>query len=616
MNGHGPSCSAIKNGVEHRYAHVKWFHAVNSQAALLDAARAIDQMFYDKREGGARGSEAKINHGMLADKNARGNGGGGRGNVAVAHGFSNAPACTAIGIEADIQWHPTLETAIMRRDPLPSAVVDVFSGDGDGNKDRNAHNDRSPAAKTTADAAEDGTLPLEAFLQTLAEAVKGWRQRAAFLATAPARSPAAAPPLRVIVRLHFEALPAAQQLLTHAEAHTWAGLEELCWQPHSEGSAAAAVSGTARQHASLSVIDHSADASATPCEAQRQPSMPVASHPPAAVAIELWWSADVVAQSGVTPHPLSFAAAPASVVQGLMARTAQVLGPRVPLGFSLGWVLCPRAVPAEVLAMTKATAASSTTASATTVMPQPRYVFYSLLEDAAAMKSFLDGLWKELDSSVHRHSNGAAVEPGGGTALSGIVGSEGMEKRSDQAVVSASAPPPASRLVRLITFTMMFESVFADVYTAKERQQAFEWSVAATASLNAAARKADETRRVAVAVLEHTTKLFSASHVTTSATMKTRMSSTASKVVETEQLEEESLKHAAVPTAATMTPSGDPRAFPTFRKAIRPPSPAPLAVVSPVAQPMSSIKIDDDGAFQLNVDRAARVFFPCCSIDT
>ncbi|CBZ24416.1 hypothetical protein, unknown function [Leishmania mexicana MHOM/GT/2001/U1103] len=614
MNGHGPNCSAITDGVEHRYAHVKWFHAVNSQAALLEAAQAIDGLFYEEHECGVRGSEAKINHSTLADTNVSGGGGG--GDVTAANGCSNAPVYTVIGIEANVQWHPTLETAVMRRDPLPSAAVDVCSGDGNGNKDQSAHNDRSPAATATADAAEGSTFPLEAFLHALAEAVKGWQQRAALLAEASIRPPAAVPPLRVIVKLHFEALPAAQQLLTHAEAHTWAGLEELCRQPHSEGCTAAAMSGTVRQHASLSVVDHSTDASATPSNPQGQPFMPAASHPPAAVAVELWWSADVVAQTGVTPHPLSFAAAPASVVQDLMVRTAQVLGPRVPLGFSLGWVLCPRTVPAGVLTMTKSTAASPATASASTVMPQPRYVFYSLLEDAASMKSFLDGLCKELESSAHRHRNGAAVEHSGGTALSGIVGTEEMAKRSDQAVVSASAPPPASRLVRHITFTMMFESVFADVYTAKERQQAFESSVAATASLNAAARKADETRRVAAAVLEHTTKLFSAPRATTSATTKTCMSGAVGKVVEAELLEEESLKHAAAPTAATMTPSDDPRVFPTFRKAIRPPSHASLAVASSVAQPMASLKIDDDGAFQVNVDRVARVFFPYCSIDT
>ncbi|KAG5485017.1 hypothetical protein LSCM1_07097 [Leishmania martiniquensis] len=583
MKGHGPNCSAIENGVEHLYAHVKWFPAVNSLAELLEAVQAIDQLLDAAPRAGARGSESEIKPSTLAGTTVSGHTSGcragGHGSGAATAGCSNAPVYSVVGIQADIQWHTASETAIMCTDALSGATPHMRTGSG--NDGRSAQSDRSPDA-----AVEGVTVSLEDFLCTLAEAAKGWRQRAA-VSAAPLCSPVTVPPLRVIVKLNFKDLPAAQQLLTRAEAHTWVGLEELCRQPHSEGGTADVMSTCAPQHSLPTVLDRSTDAAATPSEA---------------VAIELWWSADVVAQCGVTPSPLSFAAAPPSVVQGLMARTAQVLGPRIALGFSLGWVLCPRSVPAEVLPQARVSQPLPIAADVTDEMPPPRYIFYNLLEDAPAMKSFVDGFWAELRSSQHpQHSHDAVAESSGGTSLSGSAAREGVEESSgDQAALSAAPPSPASRLVKLITFPMLFESVFADVYTAKERQQAFESSVAAAASLTAAARKADETRRVASAVLAHTTKLLSASHEGVKPSAKVHMRHPAGTAAGAEPLEE-ALKHAAAP-ATTTAPSHALRVFPTFWKATRPPPHAPLGS-------------DDDGAFQVNVDKAARVFFPNCTID-
>ncbi|KAG5485687.1 hypothetical protein LSCM4_06645 [Leishmania orientalis] len=599
MKGYGPNSSATENGVEHLYAHIKWFHAVNTPAELQEAVQAIDQLFCDELGGVTRGSDAEIQPARRASTSVRCGGSGGsagdHSSGVVAAGYSNAPAHPVIGIQADIQWHTALETAIMCNDALSLATSDMRAVSGNGEDERSAQSTRSISA-----AAENSTFSLEDFLCTLAEAAKGWRQRATLAASTC--TPVDVSPLRVIVKLNFKALPAAQLLLQRAEERTWTGLEGLCWQPLSDGGTADVMPTFARQEWLPAALSHTTDAAATPSEVKRQRLTPAAPRPSAAVVIELWWSADVVAQCGVTPGPLSFAAAPASVVQALMARTAHVLGSRIPLGFSLGWVLSPHPVPAEVLRSANVTAPLSIAAPTKTAMRQPRYVFYNLLEDAPAMISFLDGFWDELQSCKQdQPSSDTAVEPSGGTSLPGTVGRGEMKESSvEQAVVRASPPAPPSRLVRLITFPMLFESVFADVYTAKERHQAFESPPSLPVAAAAALTAAEESRRVAVAVLAYTTKLFSASHEATNANAKAPMNRAAGNAAETEPLEE-SLKHAAAPTAMT-TPSHELRVFPTFWKNTRPPSRA-------------SLKSDEDGVYQSNVDKAARVFFPCCSID-
>ncbi|KAK7194604.1 hypothetical protein NESM_000378900 [Novymonas esmeraldas] len=531
--------------VEDRYSAVKWFHAVNSPAELLDATQAIGQRVLDTRRSGARGSDAGVNHRT---------GGGG----------SDGASYTAFGIEADVQWHTSLEVAVMGHDPLPPA-------------------DSGPAV------ARDAPMLLEEFFHVLAEAVEEWsrRRRSALETSAAAASICAAattatPPLHIIVKLDFKALPAAQQLLQHAAARSWAGLEALC-RHHSGDDGSAAT----RRQSLHSLLNDPGHAPAPPPQHLQQHSPLPATPPPAAaldipspsaaaaaaateaaaaaasVAVELWWNADVVAQRGATPHPLSFAAASTSTVQALMAHTAVVLGPRIPLGFSLGWVLCPRAVPAELLTPhhDDGAAATATPLSST----HPRYVFYNFLEDAPAMNAFLDGFCAELQRQAPAHAR------------------------------SGGAGPSPSPLVRLITFPMLFESVFADVYTAKERQHAFASSAATAASLAAAARLADETRRVASTVTAHTTALLSSTGVANrgaSALSRTRHAAGG-------WLEENARVHAAPPSSAT------PLVLLTFWKGMRPPP------------PHSTAEAHGDAAAQCpaNVDRAARVFFPCCTID-
>ncbi|CAJ1018593.1 hypothetical protein Q4I30_001666 [Leishmania utingensis] len=121
-------------------------------------------------------------------------------------------------------------------------------------------------------------------------------------------------------------------------------------------------------------------------------------------------------------------------------------------------------------------------------------------------------------------------------------------------------------------------------------------STAATASPTAAARKADETRRAAAAVLAHTAKLFSAPNAAGSANAKIPMDGVVGKVAEAAQLEGESLKHPATPTTATTTPSDESRAFPTCWKVAPPPSHASLPAVPSAVQPVPAVKGDLMGA--------------------
>lgn len=624
MSGSGSTASAyaLSSGAEQRYANVMWFHAVNSQAALLEATQAISHAYF---EAPGCGDAAAVNRGGV--------------------GVLLMPPCTAagnsvFGIEADIQWHPTLETAVMRHDPvpilsesapLPRGLARDAHGASTTSSNRESHNEAnsppSPAAPTSS---ELSAFTLEVFLYTLAEAAEGWRQRARHAAgtgessllrnqsesaTAHAQSTrtaaAADRPLRVIVKLDFKAYLAAQQLLTHAEGCSWAGLEALCHLQAPDAHAAAAngegntsnISAASRRYSLRSVLNHVTDPAAAPPNASgiaagatgaptAQPAASPSHHtrgvPAAEVQVELWWNADVVAQSGAVPHPLSVAAAPAPAVQALMARTAHALGARIPLGFSLGWLLCPRAVPAEVLASASATvraqeaaaaagSVATTTASAAAAPPTPQYVFYNLLQDAPAMKVFLDGFWKAL----------AATQ-------------------------TTAGQPPAdpTQLVQLITFPMLFESVFADVYTAVERQCAFAASMPALASLTAAARVADEARRVASAVIAHAARLFSAPQVAPqpfahrggaaaggAAASVAAMAAAPTRLVEDAAM----MKH-----AATSAPPPESRAFPTFWKMVRP---------SAVAAASAAGQLGGAGRTQANVDRAARVFFPYCTID-
>lgn len=467
--------------------------------------------------------------------------------VAAPH----TPLYHVFGIEADIQWHPSLETAAMRHDPIADDSV-LAAG---------SPSSPSSAATTGGQGSED-LFTLEVFLYTVAQAVQGWRTRSASPAFAATTAASTSAPLHVIVKLDFKAFKAAQQFLTHAETRSWAGLEALC---------ATATSTRSRRRPSLRSfvsprLESATNSTTTSAAAYTAASTAAATPQP--VHVELWWNADVVAQPDARPHPLSVAAAPTAAVLQLMARTAQALGHRLPFGFSLGWVLCPRVVPPEVLAL-----------APTTSITAPVYVTYREADDVPTMVAFLDGLAQALAGE----KAASAAEPAFTAA---------------PALTAANIPDAC---IHLFTFPMLFESVFADVYSEADRVAAFaaaaeqssngprvptgrrQKSIGAveTATGIAAARGAEESRRVASAVVAHAMQTFFPVHP-----------------------EGGEGTSAAAATAAAAASKGvsAARCFPTFWKAVHPP-------------PATAVSGGEDREWQAGVNEAARELFPYCTID-
>lgn len=502
-----------------RYSNVKWYHAVNGQQKLVEAAQEITRLYFGE-DPPRRSSVERSPSASSANEPAK------ETDAILQQQPSSAsiftPPYRVFGIEADVQWHPSLETAVMRHDALPdSADASLAAG--------------SPSSASSPESGLEDLLTLEVFLYTVAQAVQGWRTRTEASSCAPPG------PMRIVVKLDVKAFKAAQQLLAQAETRTWAGLESLCVSSSSS-------------HASRSRRRPSLRSFVAPrLEAGSSGSMPAApsasigaaaaaSATPPSVHVELWWNADVIAQPGAQVHPLSVAAAPRSAVLQLLTRTAQALGPRIAFGFSLGWVLCPRVVPAEVLAKAPSRSINA-----------PVFVSYSETDDVPPMTAFLEGLAQALA--------GEDASPAGAASL------------------------PAC--VYLVTFPMLFESVFADAYAASEEGEAP--SIVEAATKMACVLRAAECRRVAAAVVDHAARLFFAPRTT---------GSVSGKAEQGEGSPSSSSSTGAAATTTTTTTAQLSRCFPTFWKAIhRPPTPSSA----------------EEG--QADVNRAARVFFPYCTID-
>ncbi|KPA76037.1 hypothetical protein ABB37_08178 [Leptomonas pyrrhocoris] len=558
MDPNSTEVSPAGTGDHHRYDNVKWYHAVNSQQQLVEAAQEITRLFY--------GEDPPLRSGLTPSPSTSSASGAPefvRGSSPSTNFTTKfTPLCRVFGIEADVQWHPAVETAVMRHDSVVLPPAEAA-----------AHAAGSPSSSLREGSSGEDFFSLEVFLYTVAQAVQGWKSRAAAAAaTAPSG------PLRVIVKLDFKAVKAAQLFLTQAEGHTWAGLEALCTSSMSNRSRRrpslrSFISPRLDSSTSGSVTAAAAAASATPA-----PSFGDLALPPPAVHVELWWNADVVAQPGATVVSTSFAAAPAWAVQQLMARTAQALGHCLSFSFSLGWVLCPRTVPAEALAVD---AASHNNRRSTPSVN----ISYSEKDDVPTMQAFLDGLALALAGGLVRDAiEEAATRPHpheqhGGTAH------------------QVARPPPAltpahlfAACVRCVTFPMLFECVFADSYTEQEKAQAFRGSAVAAAaaaaqrdslsvmplaSATAAALAAAESRRVASAVTAHALDLFFRPHREGGVNADLREST---------------------PGSGSTAATPDSCCFPTFWKALRPPTSAA-------------------GEWQGEVNKAARTYFPYCTID-
>lgn len=649
---------------QHRYGNVKWFHAVNSQQTLMEACQEITRTYYGEdlpRRGSMERSSSIASSTGAPDAGGRSPTTSSAGNYALS--VPN-PTYRVFGIEADVQWHPSMGTAVMRHDPVPAETEGLLAAGSPSSSPENHQED---------------LFSLEVFLYTFAQAVQGWKSRAA--STAAAVPPG---PLHVILKLDFKAMKAAQQFLSSAEVHTWAGLETLCLSSTS--------SRTRRRPSLRSMVPPRLESSAASgiyaaASAANTTSSAAAFAAAPSVHVELWWNADVVAQAGAHVHPLSFAAAPPADVQQLMARTAQALSSRLSFGFSLGWVLSPRVVPPEVLE--KAPTRSSTA---------PVYVAYSEADDVPTMTAFLDGLAAALNGgstseksaeatpvnasaplntssaaphavtpprhsysgrSSHSNTNSPSAHhhhPSGSHAHSGH-----LTGQSPPALTSAHLP---ATHVHLFTFPMLFESVFADVYTEEEKQEAFRTAAAqgpppqvagkngkpiafhgavSPASTIAGALKAAESRRVASAVVAHALRLFFASTATTTASATTsaraagapqRDSSVTSVPNAGPDSREGSVEPS--PTCGAGRTGYEARCFPTFWKAVKPAA-ARVAVTPTSPASLNSAVGEEEGEkersasmpavvattsptsfmeeWQADVNRAARELFPYCTID-
>ena len=599
----------------HRYSHVKWFHAVNSQQKLVDACQEVTRLFYvddmSRRSSLDRSPSVSSNNGASANAEAVPT------PSVTATAFSPPPAIPSFrvfGIEADVQWHPSLGTAVMRHDPVPASleVAAAAAAAGPPPSSFSPRDNDSSSKGANAD-----LFSLEVFLYTLAQAVQGWKSHACAFNTAPPG------PLHVIVKLDFKAFKAAQLFMTQAETHNWAGLEMLF-------TSSAASSSSRRRRSSLrsfvlSRPEASAGASSTaPVDADAALNAP----PPPSVRVELWWNADVVAQPGAHVHPLAVAAAPRSEVLAVMARTAQALGHRVFFGFSLGWVLCPRVVPADIL-----------TAAPTRSSTAPVYAAYSEADDVPTMTAFLDDLAQALAAPTPTEASScASTDHNKNTSVSS------RRSGSDRSYDTPTHPPlltaavvPAA-CVHFFTFPMLFESVFADLYTEQEKTDAFavaaesggipylpdgkqqplSGGVVSLASAIAGARRAAESRRVASAVVAHALRLFFPASTSRKGSLRDR-----------ERSQEEPVPPST--SAAPVAEGYESRCFPTFWKTVHPPPRPPAlfpkaegkgesstAAATPGATtptPSTPTSVLEAEEWQGNVNRAARSFFPYCTID-
>ncbi|KPI82674.1 hypothetical protein ABL78_8313 [Leptomonas seymouri] len=507
MNPFITGCPPV-NPVPHRYNNVKWYHAVNSQQKLVDVSQEITRLYC---------GEDAVQMSASADCATR------------------TPPHRVFGIEADVQWHPSLETAVMRYDTVPDDTEAILAAG-------------SPSSLPLS--GNEDLFTLEVFLYSVAQAVQGWKSRAAASTTFPLG------PMYVIIKLDFKAFKAAQLFLTHAAERTWAGLETLCMSPTSSRS---------RRRSSIrSFVSSRRESSVGGTAAVSASSR--GALPPPSVYVELWWNADVVAQTGANVHPLSFAAVPPEAVQQLMAHTAQALGHRLRFGFSLGWVLSLHPVPAEVLAKTRMRGVAS-----------PVYVAYSDTEDVTAMNTFLDGLSQALAGAPMEDASDASASP--------------QRHHTHQAGPPAlSAAHLSSSCVHLFTFPLLFESLFGDEYSENEkvealnvtRKQQGSSSAVVDASLFASAHKASEGRRVAAVVVDHALHLFHPQR-------KGSVSSHNADNCESSQ---------SLPSAAATDTEAvpEPRCFPTFWKIVR--------------RPPSATE-----EWQANVNSKARSYFPYCNID-
>lgn len=261
-------------------ADTRWFHAANSVARLQEAIA------------------------IIADQLAS----GGAAHPLDPSGDGETSSTVSVyGIEVDVEWHGNLETSVLSHDPI--ALPETLSVDGlEGRDDDNhhLHRHRLPCCKRMV---EDrvGEAPvfctLESFFEYLVEAAALWSWlRGPPLVTATEREDSAlshaAPRRRLIVKLDFKAVPAAEHFVAAAAAKSWAGLERLL------------------------------DASSAVDPAER--------------SVELWWNADVVPQVGVEQtYKYGFTRVPSPQLWTLLSQTAAAIGGRVALGFSLGWVLRP-----------------------------------------------------------------------------------------------------------------------------------------------------------------------------------------------------------------------------------------------------------------------------------
>jgi hypothetical protein len=533
----------------HRYANVKWYHAVNTQQKLVEACQDVTRTFYGEdlpRRAGSAERSPSASSGNLAPPTS-----------------ALQPSCRVFGIEADVQWHPSLETAVMRHDPVPPDTEGIAA-----------------AGSSSPRSGNEDLFSLEVFLYTVAQAVQGWKTRAASLSSA-----APPGPLSIIVKLDFKAVKAAQLFLSSAEVHTWAGLETLC--------ISSSTASKARRRSSLRLlvtprVEVSLSDTTAPATAS---TLPFATPP--SVHVELWWNADVVAQPHAAVHPLSFAAAPASAVQLLMARTAHALGQRIPFGFSLGWVLSPREVPTD-----------NSTAPV-------HYVAYSEKDDVPSMQSFLDGLAVALAGAAPAKKAAEGSAPPRPTSRShdakSLTANRGTGVHHSNSSSCGSHSPTSC--VHLITFPMLFESVFADAYTEQEKEEAARTSASAgrsaaslaPAAAIACARAAAESRRVASAVVAHALQLF----------FPPQREGRAHRHCDSREGSEEPTSSAA---AANLSRAS--RCFPTFWKIMH----------FPLSQPVTSRRAPHEDAaatlpmpaaveWQADVNAAARAFFPYCTID-